>query len=72
MSDDLPAFEIDDRIFIRLERKLGEALGALILDTSTENTALLALGHQLRNLTNVHEVSTPSSRGIEADDGDDL
>lgn len=46
--DDLPAFEIDDRIIIKVEPELAVQLGKLILDSDTENTALIALGHQLR------------------------
>lgn len=48
----LPAFEIDDRIILNVEYELAGQLGDLILASDTENTALLALGHQLRNLIN--------------------
>jgi len=44
------AFEVDDRICIMIERDLSTALGQLILDTDTTNPALLAIGHQLRNI----------------------
>ena len=44
------AFEIDDRICIMIEKDLSTALGQLILDTDTTNPALLAIGHQLRNI----------------------
>lgn len=47
----IPAFEIDDRVVLTIEHELAINLGKLILDTETENTALLALGHQLRNLS---------------------
>lgn len=47
----LPAFEIDNRIGVTVEFELAKQLGKLILDSDTTNTALLALGHQLRNLT---------------------
>lgn len=47
----LAAFEIDDRIALQIEFELARHLGTLILDSDTTNTALLALGHQLRNLT---------------------
>jgi hypothetical protein len=47
----LAAFEIDDRIALQIEFELARHLGMLILDSDTANTALLALGHQLRNLT---------------------
>lgn len=46
----LPAFEIDDRVILSVEYELAGALGKLVLDSDTQNTALLALGHQLRNL----------------------
>jgi hypothetical protein len=46
----LPAFGIDDRIKVSVEFELAGALGKLILDSNTQNTALLALGHQLHNL----------------------
>ena len=48
-----PAFEIDNRIMVKIEPELASALGHLILETDTRNTALLALGHQLRSLPNV-------------------
>lgn len=47
----ISAFEIDDRITLIIEYELAVGLGKLILDTETTNTALLALGHQLRNLS---------------------
>lgn len=47
----LPAFEIDDRIVIRIEYELANQLSKLILDSNVENTAILAIGHQLRNAT---------------------
>lgn len=50
-SNQLPAFDIDDRIYLRVERELAIQLGELVLQTDTNNTALLAIGHQLRNLT---------------------
>ena len=49
-SNKLPAFDIDDRIYLRIERELAVQLGDLVLQTDTNNTALLAIGHQLRNL----------------------
>lgn len=48
----LPAFEIDPRINLEIEYELAVNLGKLVLDSETKNTALLALGHQLRNLSN--------------------
>lgn len=45
------AFEIDQRITLFIEFELAINLGKLILDSDTNNTALLALGHQLRNLS---------------------
>jgi hypothetical protein len=49
-QNSLPAFDVDDRIFLRIERELAVQLGDLVLQTDTKNTALLAIGHQLRNL----------------------
>lgn len=49
---ELPAFDIDDRIILRVESELAIQLGYLILNSNTENPALLALGHQLRNKAN--------------------
>jgi hypothetical protein len=47
-----PAFEIDTRVKLTIEYELAVNLGKLILDSDIKNTALLALGHQLRNLSN--------------------
>lgn len=44
------AFEIDSRICLNIEYELAVNLGKLVLESDTKNTALLALGHQLRNL----------------------
>jgi len=44
------AFEIDSRINLNIEHELAVNLGKLVLESDTNNTALLALGHQLRNL----------------------
>jgi|32_taG_2_1085360.scaffolds.fasta_scaffold09580_3 hypothetical protein len=44
------AFEIDTRICMNIEYELAVNLGKLVLESDTKNTALLALGHQLRNL----------------------
>ena len=49
-SSQLPAFAIDDRVFLQIERELAVQLGELVLQTDTKNTALLAIGHQLRNM----------------------
>lgn len=49
----LPAFQIDGRVTIKIELELANMLGRLILETDTKNTALLALGHQLRSLCDV-------------------
>ncbi len=48
----LPAFVVDNRVTVKIEPELAGALGRLILETDTKNTALLALGHQLRSLSN--------------------
>lgn len=45
-----PAFEIDRRITLSIDHDLAVSLGRLVLDSATTNKALLALGHQLRNL----------------------
>lgn len=51
MSDKVNnAFEIDPRITLSIDYDLAVSLGMLVLDSSTKNTALLALGHQLKNL----------------------
>ena len=47
----IPAFEIDDRICVKVERELASFIGSLILATDTKNTAALAVGHQLRKLS---------------------
>lgn len=47
----LPAFELDDRIVLKVEYELANQLGKLILESDTPNTALLAIGHQLKNIT---------------------
>lgn len=46
------AFVIDPRIKLYIEHELAVSLGKLVLESETKNTALLALGHQLRNLAN--------------------
>ena len=45
------AFEIDSRVGLSIEHELAINLGKLVLESDTVNTALLALGHQLRNLS---------------------
>jgi len=45
------AFEIDARVMLFVEFDLVVSLGNLILESDTPNKALLALGHQLRNLS---------------------
>jgi hypothetical protein len=56
MSDKVnAAFEIDPRITLSIDYDLAVSLGMLVLDSSTKNTALLALGHQLRNLSKLVE-----------------
>jgi len=46
------AFEIDRRVCLYIEHELAVSLGKLVLESETKNTALLALGHQLRKLAN--------------------
>lgn len=55
------AFEIDGRIWIKIDRDLAVGLGVLVLSTDTKNPALLALGHQLQQLRNfAHEQVPPT------------
>jgi hypothetical protein len=51
MIKDVPAFELDTRIQIKIERELAAFVGGLILDSNTKNTAVIAFGHQLRRLS---------------------
>lgn len=44
------AFEVDDRIVVKLKPELAFELGELILGSETGNTAFLALGHQLKSV----------------------
>jgi len=48
----MPAFEIDNRITLKIEKELAINLGKIVLEVGTDNTALLAIGHQLANLSN--------------------
>ena len=47
------AFEIDERVCVKIDFCLAVSLGNLILSTDIKNPALLALGHRLRSLDNV-------------------
>lgn len=47
------AFEIDDRLHVRLEVGLAAEISDIILNSDTQNRAVLAFGHTLRNLSNV-------------------
>jgi len=49
---DPPAFELDTRLLLRVDKLLAIQIGELILETDTKNTAILAIGHQLKNLKN--------------------
>lgn len=51
------AFEIDGRIWIKIDVELAALLGSLILSTDTKNAALLAIGHQLRSYTSSYDNS---------------
>lgn len=51
MTKDIPAFELDTRVQIKIERELAAFVGGLILDSNTKNTAAIAFGHQLRRLS---------------------
>lgn len=47
----LPAFEVDNRIRLKIERELAAFIGGLILESNTDNKAAIALGHQLQRLS---------------------
>ena len=47
------AFEVDGRVRVLLDHDLAVSLGSLILSTDTKTSAILALGHQLRNFSKV-------------------
>ena len=51
------AFEVDGRVRVLLDHDLAVSLGSLILSTDTKNSAILALGHQLRNFCKVKTAS---------------
>ena len=51
------AFEVDGRVRVLLDHDLAASLGMLILSTDTKNSAILALGHQLRNFANKIKLS---------------
>lgn len=63
------AFSIDQRVTLKLEPELAIALGTLILSTKTDNTALLALGHKLRSLTNGTRRTAPQEEVSSTGDG---
>ena len=46
----MSAFDIDSRIELKIEKELAINLGKVVLSANTNNTALLAIGHQLANL----------------------
>lgn len=47
----IPPFEIDSRIDIKIHPELANAVASLILSTDTKNPAILALAHQIKNRT---------------------
>lgn len=55
------AFEIDGRIWVKIDPDLAVNLGSLILSTDTKNPAILALGHQLRSFANMRLSPLPKS-----------
>ena len=57
MSKEIPAFEIDNRVQIKIERELAAFVGGLILDSDTKNTAAVAFGHQLKRSSEAKSVS---------------
>lgn len=46
----MSAFDIDNRVELKIEKELAINLGKVVLSANTNNTALLAIGHQLANL----------------------
>jgi hypothetical protein len=65
-----PAFQVDDRIQVSVEYELAGELGKLILDSDTANTALLALGHQLRNLMELRGIEEEYEEEYEEEEGE--
>jgi hypothetical protein len=53
------AFDIDDRVSLKLEYELAVRLGEFILKAGTEDKQLVALGHKLYNL---EEDDNPKNR----------
>jgi len=60
MTKDIPAFELDTRVQIKIERELAAFIGSLILDSNTKNTAAIAFGHQLRRLSETKVEKIPA------------
>jgi hypothetical protein len=56
VSKEISAFDIDNRVQIKIERELAAFVGSLILDSDTKNTAVVAFGHQLKKLSEVKSV----------------
>lgn len=56
MYKELPAFEIDNRVHLSVERELAAFIGSIILNSNTKNTAAIAFGHQLRRLADKRPV----------------
>lgn len=50
-----PAFELDTRIEVKIERELASHVGNIILDSDTSNTAAVAFGYQLKRLSEQDE-----------------
>ena len=55
MTKEPPAFELDTRVQIKIERELAAFVGGIILDSDAKNTAAIAFGHQLRRLSETKE-----------------
>lgn len=55
------AFEMDDRITVKLNPGLAVELGDLILQSDTDNSAILALGHKLQNCLEEDNSEWPAS-----------
>lgn len=57
-------FLVDTRVEVKIDVELAVALGQLILSTTTNNTALLALGHQLRSVNDKRKTDGSSPAAL--------
>jgi hypothetical protein len=49
-TDKKSAFSVNSNVKVELDFDMALALGRFIIDSRSENTAIMALGHQLTNL----------------------